>query len=284
MTLATTAPPTPKARTKTSSKSRRRITKFRRGAVTILVLHLLWEAISRFGVVDSFLLPPPSEVFLHLLMLAGPDALPPFALWMHIGWSIFRLAAGVVIGALIGVPLGIAMGSNRWIKLTFRPILTFLLAIPSLALAPILILIVGLTEWVPITVIAIEAAVVTAYNAELGTSAVPRNMKWAMASLGAGKMTIFTKVVLPSSLPHLVTALKLSVGYGWRALIAVELLAATSFGLGYMIFQAQNYMDTRTIFAGILGIAIVGYTLERVVFGRMERRINSWYAISTKEK
>ena len=109
-------------------------------------------------------------------------------------------------------------------------------------------------------------------------------MKWALASMGAGQLTTFRQVVLPASLPALVTALKLSVGYGWRALIAVESLAATSYGLGYMIFQAQSYMNTETIFAGILAIAIVGFTLERVVFGRLERRINAWYAIQTKER
>ncbi|WP_019482403.1 ABC transporter permease [Arthrobacter sp. TB 23] len=265
-------------------KSHRTKTQLRRGATTVIVLVVLWEVAVRIGLVDSFLVPPPTTVFTQLFTLAGPEALPAYALWMHIGWSLLRLILGVALGAAIGLPIGIAMGSNRFIKLTFRPILTFLLAIPSLALAPILILLMGLSEWVPVTVIAIEAAVVMAYNAELGTSSVPRNMKWAMASLGAGRFTIFTRVVLPSSLPFLITALKLSVGYGWRALIAVELLAATSFGLGFMIFQAQNYMDTKTIFAGIVAISIVGYIFERVVFGRLERTVNAWYAISTKER
>ena len=210
--------------------------------------------------------------------------MPSYALWMNIGWSVGRLIAGVVLGCIIGVPLGFAMGTARWIKISFRPLLTVLLAVPSLALAPILILLLGLNNSVAITVIAIEATVLMAYNAELGASSVPRNMKWAVASMGARQLTIFLRVVLPASLPSLVTALKLSVGYGWRALIAVESLAATSYGLGYMIFQAQSYMNTETIFAGILSIAVVGYTLERIVFGRLERRINAWYAIQTKER
>lgn len=279
MTLAVKQPvPT---KTRKSPRNRQRAL---RGSMAVVVLLCTWELISRTGIVNPFLVPPPSTVVMQLVTLAGPAALPAYALWSHIGWSVLRLLSGVVIGSLVGVPLGMAMGSNRFIKLAFRPFLTFLLAVPSLALAPILILILGLNNWVPVTVIAIEAAIIMAYNAELGTSMVPQNMRWAMASLGAGKLTIFFRVILPASVPSLITALKLSVGYGWRALIAVELLAATSYGLGFMIFDAQNYMDTETIFAGIVAIAVVGFTLERAIFGRMEKRINAWYAITTKEK
>lgn len=267
-------------------RSRRRIGSKRawRASVGVVVLLIVWELASRTGVVDPFLVPAPSTLVEHLLWLAGPDALPAFALWQNVGWSVARLFAGVALGCLIGVPLGFAMGTTGWIKLAFRPLLTFVLAVPSLALAPILILFLGLNNMVAITVIAIESTVLMAYNAELGASSVPRNMKWVLASMGAGQFAIFRRVVLPASLPSLVTALKLSVGYGWRALIAVESIAATSYGLGFMIFQAQSYMDTKTIFAGILSIAVVGFTLERVVFGRLERRINAWYAIQTKER
>jgi len=255
-----------------------------RGSAAVLALVIIWELTARLGIVDSFLIPPPSTVVAHLFTLAGPSALPAYALWTHIGWSVLRLIAGVALGCVVGVPLGLAMGSNRLISLTFRPLLTLLLAVPSLALAPILILMIGLNNWVPIVIIAIETAVIMAYNAESGSSSIPKNMRWAMASLGAGKLGIFLRVVLPASLPSLVTALKLSVGYGWRALIAVESLAATAYGLGFMIFDAQNYMDTETIFAGIISIAIVGFTLERAVFGSIEKRINAWYAIAAREK
>jgi len=256
----------------------------RRGSIGVIALLLIWEGIARLGIVDPFFVPPPTSLVPHLVHLAGPDALPAFALWQHIAWSIGRLMAGVAIGCLVGIPLGFAMGTNHIVKLALRPLLTFILAVPSLALTPILILFLGLNNKVAVAVIAIEATVLMAYNSELGASSVPRNMKWALASMGASKLVIFRRVILPASLPALITALKLSVGYGWRALIAVEALAATTFGLGYMIFQAQAYMDTRTIFAGILSIAVVGFTLERVVFGRLERRVNGWYAITTKER
>lgn len=250
--------------------------------MAIVVLLATWQALPTFGIVDAFLLPPPTTVLRQLVTLAGPDANPSFALWLHIFWSVFRLAAGVAIGCVIGVPLGLAMGSSKLVSLSFRPLLTVILAIPSLALAPILILFLGLNNKVAIAVIAIEATVLMAYNAELGARAVPVQMRWALASMGAGRFTVFRRVVLPASLPPLVTAMKLSVGYGWRALIAVESIAATAYGLGYMIFEAQSFMDTHTIFAGILSIAIVGFTLERLVFGRLEQRINGWYAISPK--
>ena len=261
--------------------ARRRI---RRAGTAIIVLVAIWQLLPTLGGVNPFLVPPPSEVARRLISLAGPESLPAYALWYHIFWSVFRLLAGVALGCIIGVPVGLAMGVNKYIRLALRPLLTLMLSVPSLALAPILILFLGLNNKVPIAVIAIEAMILMAYNAEVGASSVPSNMKWALASMGASRLTIFRRVILPASIPSLVTAMKLSVGYGWRALIAVESIAATTFGLGFMIFEAQSYMNTRTIFAGIVSIAVVGLVLERVIFGRFERRINSWYAIQAKEK
>ena len=263
------------------SATRRRI---RRASLAIVVLVAVWQLLPTVGGVNPFLMPPPIEVAKQLSSLAGPESLPAYALWYHIFWSVFRLLAGVALGCIVGVPIGLAMGVNKYIRLGLRPLLTLMLSVPSLALAPILILFLGLNNKVPVTVIAIETVILMAYNAEVGASSVPSNMKWALASMGASRLTIFRRVVLPASIPSLVTAMKLSVGYGWRALIAVEAIAATTYGLGFMIFEAQSYMNTRTIFAGIVSIAMVGLVLERVIFGRFERRINSWYAIQAKEK
>lgn len=266
-------------RTRTRAAQRRAI----RAGAGIIVLVVAWQLLSSSGTVDPFLVPAPLDVAGQLVTLGGPDGFPAYVLWEHIGWSVLRLLAGVLIGCVVGVPVGMAMGVNRYVNLALRPILTVLLSVPSLALTPILILMLGLNNKVAIVVIAIEAAVVMAYNAQVGAAGVPQHMKWALASFGAGRLTIFARVVLPASLPQLLTAMKLSVGYGWRALIAVESIAATSHGLGYMIFQAQSYMDTRTIFAGIVAIAVVGLVLERLVFGRLETKVNSWYAIKVKD-
>lgn len=255
-----------------------------RASAAIVVLLLIWQFLPTSGLVNEFLVPPPTQVAAQLVDLAGPHGAPPYGLWSHIGWSVARLLVGVALGALCGIPLGICMALNRVVDLAMRPILTVVLSVPSLALTPILVLMIGLNNKVAVIVIAIEATVVMAYNAQLGAASVSEHMKWAMASLGANGMGIFTKVVLPGSLPSLVTATKLSVGYGWRALIAVESIAATAHGLGFMIFQAQSFMNTRTIYAGIVAIAIVGFALERVLFGRVERKINAWYAIEVEER
>lgn len=252
--------------------------RLRRGAVTIVVVLAIWQALPTLGIVNSFLVPPPSTVVQRVFTLAGPNADPhPYALLLHIGWSVARLMCGVAIGCVIGIPAGFAMATNRVAEAILRPILSVTLPVPTLAWAPILILYLGLNNKTTIAVVALEASLLLAYNAAMGASAVPTHMKWAIASMGAGRLGLFTRVVLPASLPPIVTAVKLSVGYGWRALVAAESLAATSYGLGYMIFQAESYLDTQTIFAGIATIAIVGLILERLIFGRMERRVNGWY-------
>src|SRR3546814_14769726 len=88
--------------------------------------------------------------------------------------------------------------------------------------------------------------------------------------MGADNLQIFRKVIVPGILPYLITGLKLGIGYAWRALIAAEMLAASSFGLGFMIFDAAEYMSMDIIYGGIVLIGVLGYLLENVLLGRLE--------------
>jgi NitT/TauT family transport system permease protein len=93
---------------------------------------------------------------------------------------------------------------------------------------------------------------------------------WVARSMGASRAQILTKVILPGILPYLITGLRLGIGYAWRALIAAEMLAASSFGLGFMIFDATEYMSMSVIYGGIFLIAILGFVIENVLVGRLE--------------
>src|SRR3546814_9665518 len=93
---------------------------------------------------------------------------------------------------------------------------------------------------------------------------------WVARSMGADNLQIFRKVIVPGILPYLITGLKLGIGYAWRALIAAEMLAASSFGLGFMIFDAAEYMSMDIIYGGIVLIGVLGYLLENVLLGRLE--------------
>src|SRR3546814_8975509 len=93
---------------------------------------------------------------------------------------------------------------------------------------------------------------------------------WVARSMGSSRLQIFFKVIIPGILPYLITGVKLGSGYAWRALIAAEMLAASSFGLGFMIYDASEFMDMTTIYAGLIMIAALGFFIENILMGRSE--------------
>jgi len=94
---------------------------------------------------------------------------------------------------------------------------------------------------------------------------------WAAQTMGASRTTIFLKVLLPGSMPYIIAGHKLALGRAWRALVATEMVVATGYGLGYLIFEARTFMDTETMYGGIAMIALLGLLIEKFAFGRLER-------------
>jgi ABC-type nitrate/sulfonate/bicarbonate transport system permease component len=149
--------------------------------------------------------------------------------------------------------------------------------IPTLAWTPVLLLIFGIDNRTTITVVFIAASFEVIYNVVTGLEMMTRKVYWVAASMGASRLQTFRYVILPGIMPYLITGLKLGVGYAWRALIAAEMLAASSYGLGFMIYDAQEYMDMKIIYGGILAISVMGLLIERVAIGALERHtVKKW--------
>jgi NitT/TauT family transport system permease protein len=100
---------------------------------------------------------------------------------------------------------------------------------------------------------------------------------WVAQSMGATPLQIFWRVIIPGILPYLITGVRLGTGYAWRALIAAEMLAASSYGLGFMIFDASEYMSMDVIYGVVALIALLGYLLENILIGRLEAAtVDKW--------
>lgn len=248
-----------------------------RPAISLGVLFGVWELLARTGVINDFLFPPPTQIAEALWVEAGPNGNPPYALAFHIWASMYRLLMGVGLALSLGTLIGLAIGLTRWGRAIFKPIISSIMPVPTLAWTPILLLIFGIDDWTTITVVFIAASFEVIYNVVTGTEMLTRKVYWVAQSMGATRLQTFRYVILPGILPYLITGLKLGVGYAWRALIAAEMLAASSFGLGFMIFDASEYMSMDIIYGGIIAIAVLGLLIERVVIGRLEdATIHKW--------
>lgn len=237
-----------------------------RPVVSIGAPLLLWEAAVRLGWIDAFLFPAPSAIAATMWRQTWPDG----DLLLHAGRSLYRLLAGMALAIVIGTAVGIAIGMTRWGRAIFKPIISAFMPVPTLAWTPILLLAIGIDDRTTIVVVFIAASFEVIYNIVSGVEMMSRKVFWVARSMGASPSQIFWKVILPGVTPYLITGAKLGTGYAWRALIAAEMLAASSYGLGFMIYDASEYMTMEVIYGGIALIAVLGYFIENVLLGRIE--------------
>jgi NitT/TauT family transport system permease protein len=157
-----------------------------------------------------------------------------------------------------------------------------MMPVPTLAWTPVLLLLTGIDDRTTIIVVFIAAVFEVIYTIVAGIEMMNVKLFWVARSMGASRLQIFFRVIIPAIFPYLITGMRLGTGYAWRALIAAEMLAASSFGLGFMIYDASEYMSTNVIYAGIVLIAVLGYLLENVLIGRLEAATTEKWGVQSE--
>ncbi len=241
--------------------------------ITILVALLAWTLVTRLGLVAPLFLPPPQDVLAKFWKVASQGFVDA-TLLQHLVASLGRVFAALVAATLVGIPVGLAIGTSRIGRGIFDPVLEFLRPIPPLAYLPLIIIWFGIGEEAKVLVIAIAMVAPIALSTASGVRNVQQDRISAARSLGASRRQVIRFVVLPSALPSILTGLRIALGAGWTTLVAAELVAATR-GLGFMIQSAAQFLVTDVVVMGIFVIAAVAFVLE---FGlrRLERRLVPW--------
>lgn len=246
----------------------------------ILIAALVWETLSRAGILNPVLVPPPSRILTTLLGMLAPVSAASGVkgiLLKDLGVSLFRLGTALALAFGVGVPLGMLMATNRVIEWAFRPIVGLLMPIPALAWTPLLMVLMGLGNRTTITVTFLAAVIPVIYTAFSGVRSIGRPHVWAARLMGASSVALFQKVYLPGALEHLIPGMRLAFARAWRALIAAEMLAATNWGLGYLVAESGQYMDTERIYATLVMISLTGLLVERGLLDWVERRtVRRW--------
>ena len=183
-----------------------------------------------------------------------------------------------MLGCVVAIPLGFFLGLNKTAYQIASPLLSLLLPLPAVAWTPIFLVAFGQGDVTIIAVCFLGAFFPILYSTIQGVRGIGRHSLWVVRSMGASRLDIFRRVLLPGALPTLIAGLKLGMAHSWRTLVAAEMLAALTHGLGFMIFAARSYMDVTTMFVGIVCLAIIGLLIERVVFGSLEAlTVRRWH-------
>lgn len=255
-----------------------RIRAFGSFMLPILALLLLWEGAVRFGFAHSSILPAPTSIVMRAWVLLDVGHLNQSPLVANILSSLWRALAAFLLASLVAIPLGFALGLSPLAYRIASPLLSVLLPLPAVAWAPIFLVAFGQGNVTIISVCFLGAFFPILYSTIQGVRGLGRHAMWVVRSMGAGPLDIFRRVLLPGSLPALIAGLKLGMAHSWRTLVAAEMLAALSSGLGYMIFAARSYMDVSTMFVGIVCLAVIGMLIEHGLFGPLETAtIRRWH-------
>ena len=239
----------------------------------IAVLLVAWTLVSRLGLVTPLFLPPPQDVWEQFVATAT-DGYANATLGQHLAASLFRIFTAAVIATATAVPLGLAMGLNRWAKGLADPIIEFYWPLPPLAYLPLMIIWLGIGETSKITLLTLAMFAPICLSAQAGMRGLPAERVNAALALGGTRWQIFRTVVLPSALPEILTGLRIAIGVGWSTLVAAELIAATR-GIGYMIMSAAQFLATDVVFVGIGVIAAFAF-LFSLGMRLLERWLVPW--------
>jgi taurine transport system permease protein len=229
-------------------------------ASVVLAVGLWWLA-SAALVRDATVLPSPGAVAeraVHLISLGNDRT----GLWHNVVASQVRVLIGWGLGVAVGIPVGAVLGGNRVMRALVDPILESGRAVPPLAFAPLLVVWLGIGETSKILLLFLTAFPIVAISTASAIAGVDESLKRSALTLGASRIYMYRRVIVPAAMPEIITSMRIAGGLTWSSLVAAEIIAATS-GLGWMILQASNYLDTSTIFVGILAIGLLAFTLDR---------------------
>lgn len=234
--------------------------------LSLFVLLSVWEITALSGIFPEVLFPRVETVMSKFLALAASGIMVK-----HTLATLGRLLAGCLIGMLVGIGIGLLMAFSKIGERLLLPLVSLVMPIPSVAWVPLFILWFGLGSTPTVLLVAFSSCLPVIFNVWTGVKAVDVTWVRAGESLGAAGWDLFRRVVLPGSLPYLITGLRLGVSRGWRAVVAGEMLAATSWGLGFSIAQAREFLQTDIIFACLLVIGVLGLLMENFLFTRIEK-------------
>ena len=208
-----------------------------------------WSLAAATLPVPDYFLPPPSTVLSAFVELTAKGMLPTY-----IGESLRRILLAALLGLFVAIPIGLLLGISRGMADFAYPVLNFFQSVSGIAWLPLMLVWFGFGERTILIAVNYTVLFPVAFNALLGVRSVPQIYVNALRTLGASRWRIVRDVLVPGALPNIAMGVRLGLAYGWRALIAAEMLVGAN-GLGFMIFNAQAFHLTARI---MLGMGIIG--------------------------
>lgn len=245
------------------------------GLLPFVVVLTAWALAPALSDIPAYKLPPPGKVWSTFTSMTLDGSL-----LSEIWHSLRRLATGYILGNLIAIPLGLAIALNRAVAETLTPVLSFFQSIAGIAWVPLAIIWFGVGQGSVLFVIANTIFFASIYSTVIGVQSIPQVLFRAALCHGASRWDIVTSVVIPGALVQILVGLRTSMAYGWRALVAAEMIAGTN-GIGYMTLEAVQWYQTEIVILGMILIGLLWLSLDFLIFRPIERvTVKRWGLLS----
>jgi NitT/TauT family transport system permease protein len=230
---------------------------------------VIWSILTYGGLVDPLFLPSPGRVY-----QAGWDLFAELSFTTDILNSVYRVMVGFVAAALIGIPIGLIMGTFKAAEAVTEPVVGFIRYMPASAFIPLFILWLGIGDIEKVAIIFVGSFFQLVLMVAVVAKNVHKDMLETAYTLGAKRFQVIRKVLLPASLPGIMDTLRIIIGWAWTYIIVAELVASAS-GIGYMIISSQRMLRTGNIIFGILTIGMLGLMTD-YFFKWLYNRLFPW--------
>jgi NitT/TauT family transport system permease protein len=239
------------------------------GTLSVVGGLALWELVSRVLIANPLFLAAPSQIVYAIYQLSRTGEMEH-----HVAVSSAEFALGYVIAAVVGIGFGFGMASNARFKQALQPWISGFYATPTIALAPLFILWLGIGIWSKVLVVIFLVTFPVTINTEAGLRTTSERLIEMLRSFGASRSQIFFKVSLPSALPFILAGLKLGIGRGLIGVVVAELFGSRA-GLGRLISQSADAFNMPELFAGVIVLAVAGIAMT-AGFSWVEKRLVPW--------
>ena len=250
------------------------LSELRTKLLTIIVLVIAWELLSRLNIISPLSLPRPTVLLATLRDLITIGYPKGLTVWVHIGATVWRIIQGYILAIFLAIPLGIFIGSNELLNRASGPVITFSRSIATISLLPLAIAWFGVGELTRVLLICYGCFWPILTNTIQGIRKVDPDLINAARVLGTNRQQLFFRVMLPAALPIIFAGMKIGLGIGFMVIIGVEMIGTIK-GLGALIQQARFFYSTDIAINGMIFIAIFGLLIS-IVLDWLERLLLPW--------
>lgn len=240
--------------------------------LSLVVIFTVWESVSLLGLVSGEQLPALHDVILALVQLGGTTAFVS-----RVSQSFLNVTAGILLALAFVLPLGLLVGMRTQLDQAITPVIMLVGALPDLAILTLLVSVIGKGNVAAVAISAFSAFFPIYFTIRQGVKEIPVDYFHVVSVFKAGKFQTFTKVILPSVFPNLLTGLRLSFEFSWNVLLAVEIIASVA-GVGTFISASLGTSSHSLTYglAAIMAVGLLTISIDRAFFERLENRIKRW--------